>query len=129
MKHDFSGKTVMVTGGTGALGKALTTAFIKSQPKSIVITYRSEKERQESERELSPLLGQSLGSLTAVDYIKTDITIEEEVKKLISSVIDKHGQIHILSNVVGGYLGGKSVTDIDESEWDKMLNVNLKSAF
>ncbi len=129
MKHDFSGKTIIVTGGTGALGKALTAAFIKSQPKSIVITYRSEKERQESEIELSPLLDQSFGSSTAVEYVKTDITIEEEIKRLISSVIDKHGQIHILSNVVGGYLGGKSITDIDESEWDKMLNVNLKSAF
>jgi NAD(P)-dependent dehydrogenase (short-subunit alcohol dehydrogenase family) len=129
MKHDFSGKTIMVTGGTGALGKALTAAFKKSQPKSIVITYRSEKERQESETELSNLHDQSFGSPIGIEYVKTDITIEEEVQKLISKIMDKHGQIHILANVVGGYLGGKSITDISESEWDKMFNVNLKSAF
>jgi NAD(P)-dependent dehydrogenase (short-subunit alcohol dehydrogenase family) len=30
---------------------------------------------------------------------------------------------------VGGYLGGKSVAEVDETEWDKMMNMNLKSAF
>jgi NAD(P)-dependent dehydrogenase (short-subunit alcohol dehydrogenase family) len=32
-------------------------------------------------------------------------------------------------NSIGGYLGGKSVTDLEEHEWDLMMNLNLKSAF
>src|SRR5919109_680384 len=35
----------------------------------------------------------------------------------------------LLINVVGGYLGGKSVAELDEKEWDTMMNMNLKSAF
>jgi NAD(P)-dependent dehydrogenase (short-subunit alcohol dehydrogenase family) len=35
----------------------------------------------------------------------------------------------VLVNVVGGYLGGKSVSELDEKEWDLMMNMNLKSAF
>lgn len=31
--------------------------------------------------------------------------------------------------MVGGYLGGKSVAELDEDEWDLMMNMNLKSAF
>ena len=61
--------------------------------------------------------------------MKADIGKEEEVKKLVSNILDKYGQIHILVNVVGGYLGGKSVYELDEKEWDLMMNMNLKSAF
>ena len=68
-------------------------------------------------------------SKSAVELIKADVTKEEEVKKLISSTISKHGRIHVLINVVGGYLGGKSVSELDEKEWDLMMNMNLKSAF
>ena len=35
----------------------------------------------------------------------------------------------MLVNVVGGYLGGKSVSELDEKEWDLMMTMNLKSAF
>jgi NAD(P)-dependent dehydrogenase (short-subunit alcohol dehydrogenase family) len=61
--------------------------------------------------------------------IRADIGKEEEVKKLISSVLDKYDQIDILVNVVGGYIGGKSLTELDEKDWDLMMNMNLKSAF
>ena len=51
--------------------------------------------------------------------MKADIGKEEEVKNLVSSILDKYGQIHILVNVVGGYIGGKSVNELDEKEWDR----------
>ena len=34
-----------------------------------------------------------------------------------------------MANIVGGYFGGKTVDEIDEREWDKMMNVNLRSIF
>ena len=61
--------------------------------------------------------------------MKPDIGKEEEVKKFVSSTWDKYGQILILVNVVGGYVGGKSVNELDEKEWDLMMDMNLKSAF
>ena len=65
----------------------------------------------------------------AVELIRADITKDEEVKKLISKVTEKYNRIDILVNVVGGYLGGKSVSELEEQEWDFMMNLNLKSAF
>ena len=48
---------------------------------------------------------------------------------LISTIAKKHGRIDILVNTVGGYLGGKSVVQLEEEEWNKMFGINLLSAF
>jgi NAD(P)-dependent dehydrogenase (short-subunit alcohol dehydrogenase family) len=129
MKHGFSNKVVMITGGTGALGKVLTKSFLNCNPKAIISTYRSETELQELKAEVNSLSDSSTKLTTAIEFIKTDVTKENEIKKVFSDIIQRHEQIHILVNVVGGYIGGKSSTELDESEWDKMFNINLKSAF
>lgn len=64
-----------------------------------------------------------------VQLIKADITKEREIHELVSNIIGKYGRIHILVNVVGGFLGGKSIYQLEEKEWDLMMTVNLKSAF
>ena len=57
------------------------------------------------------------------------MTNEEEVEKLVSKLVDKYGRIEILVNMVGAFIGGKTVMEIEEKEWDMMMNINLKSAF
>ena len=118
MIYDFSNKVVLITGGTGALGSTVTKAFIASNAMATISTYIIDEEMENEKSEIK-----------AAELIKSDITKEDEVKKLVSNVIEKHGHIHILINVVGGYLGGKSVAELDEKEWDTMMNMNLKSAF
>ncbi len=129
MKIDFSNKVVMITGGTGALGKVLTKSFLNCNPKAIISTYRSEKEFQELKADLDKILDKTTKINTTTEFIQIDITKENELIKIISNIVQKHEQIHILVNVVGGYIGGKSVTKLDGAEWDKMMNINLKSAF
>jgi NAD(P)-dependent dehydrogenase (short-subunit alcohol dehydrogenase family) len=118
MKYDYTNKIVLLTGGTGALGRAITAAFIASDAK-VVSSYVIDREIEQLKKE----------SKAVVELIKTDVTKEEEVEKLVLSVISKYGRIDVLVNVVGGYLGGKSVSELDEKEWDLMMTMNLKSAF
>jgi NAD(P)-dependent dehydrogenase (short-subunit alcohol dehydrogenase family) len=118
MKYDYTNKIVLLTGGTGALGRAITAAFIASDAK-VVSSYVIDREIEQLKKE----------SKAVVELIKTDVTKEEEIEKLVLSVISKYGRIDVLVNVVGGYLGGKSVSELDEKEWDLMMTVNLKSAF
>jgi NAD(P)-dependent dehydrogenase (short-subunit alcohol dehydrogenase family) len=118
MKYDFTNKIVLVTGGTGALGRAVSGAFIACDAK-VISSYVIDREIEELKKE----------SRSALELIKADVTKEEEVEKLVLSVISKYGRIHVLVNVVGGYLGGKSVSELDEKEWDLMMTMNLKSAF
>jgi NAD(P)-dependent dehydrogenase (short-subunit alcohol dehydrogenase family) len=45
-------------------------------------------------------------------------------------MVEKYGRIDFLVNTVGGFLGGKSVIQIEEGDWDdNMFAINLKSAF
>jgi NAD(P)-dependent dehydrogenase (short-subunit alcohol dehydrogenase family) len=115
-KHDFSNKVVLITGGTGALGTSITKAFVESNA-TVISSYFSTKIQMQND------------NYSKVQLIKANIIKEEEVEKLVSIIIEKHGHIDILINVVGGYIGGKSVSELDEKEWDLMMNLNLKSAF
>jgi NAD(P)-dependent dehydrogenase (short-subunit alcohol dehydrogenase family) len=129
MKYDFSDKVVVITGGTGALGRVLTKSFLECDSKTIVVTYRSEKEMLELKTELGNLTERQLNIPTTIEFAKVDVTRDDETRRSVSNIVERHGQIHVLVNVVGSYIGGKSITGLDESEWDRMISINLKSAF
>jgi NAD(P)-dependent dehydrogenase (short-subunit alcohol dehydrogenase family) len=61
--------------------------------------------------------------------IMADVTDERSVQELVKTIIDKFGRIDFLLNIVGAYAGGTDIADTDLSQWDLMMNVNLKSAF
>ena len=130
MKYDFSNKTILITGGTGALGRILLKSFLFQNSKTIVVTYRNEKEMQDLKTDLFKTKDYSSENVSnIIDFIKIDISKDNEIKKLISYISEKYGQIHILINVVGGYIGGKSILELTDSQWDKMIDINLKTAF
>lgn len=114
---DFSGKIVLIPGGTGALGSAIVQEFINCNA-TVITTYLNDK-------------NVNLKSKTdkTIEMIKINVTNEAEVSAAIANLSQKYGRIDIMANVVGGYLGGKSVTEISENEWNGMMNLNLTSAF
>ena len=119
--YDFEGKVVLITGGTGALGREASLSFLKSNAVA-AITHVTDRE--------IPQLESTLGDLMKkVMLIKADIGDEEQVEKTVSDIVKKYGRIDILINVVGGYIGGKKVTEMTGKEWDLMMNLNLKTAF
>ncbi len=119
--YDFEGKVVLITGGTGGLGQEVSLAFLKSNAIA-AMTYVADKAIPQLESKLGDLMKK-------VTLIKADISDEQQIAKTVSDVIKKYGRIDILVNLVGGYLGGKKVTEMTEKEWDLMMNINLKTAF
>jgi NAD(P)-dependent dehydrogenase (short-subunit alcohol dehydrogenase family) len=117
-RHNFSNKIVLITGGTGALGSSITKTFIESNA-TVISSYHNDKETEKTQTDTK----------STVQLIKANIINEEEVEKLVSEILDKYGRIDILVNVVGAFRGGKTVMELEEKEWDMMMNVNLKSAF
>lgn len=115
--YNFSNKVVLITGGTGALGTALVKKFIDAGAKTIS-SYLNEKEAERLKT-----------ANHEVELIKLDITKEEQILKVIPKLVDRFGMINVLVNVVGGYLGGKSITELEQNHWDSMMDLNLKSAF
>ena len=115
--YDFSNKVVLITGGTGALGGMLVKKFLNSGAVTIS-SFHNEKDAEKLKIENSKF-----------ELIELDILQDEQLLERIPKLVKKFGTIDILVNVVGGYLGGKNTNDLSEAEWDKMMNLNLKSAF
>jgi len=115
--YNFSNKVVLITGGTGAFGRTLVKRFLDTGAKTIA-SFRNETEAVKLKR-VNP----------QVEIIKLDISSEKEILKAVPILIRKFAKIDILVNTVGGYLGGKNVTQLGEDEWEAMMNLNLKSAF
>lgn len=114
-------KAVLVTGGTGDLGRVVTEAFCRAGAKTAT-TYIYEREVKALQQETQTLKNRP-------EAVKCDVTREKEVQKAIREVAKKHGRLDILVCLVGGYLGGPPVAETSERDWDYMLDLNLKSAF
>jgi len=119
--YDFKDRTVLVTGGTGQLGREVCFSFLKAGAQ-VATTFHSEN----SIHLLQSRLGDMMDN---VFLVRKNLAKEEDVQSLVSDVTKKFGKIHILANVIGGYIAGKPVTEISENEWNQMMDLNLKTAF
>jgi NAD(P)-dependent dehydrogenase (short-subunit alcohol dehydrogenase family) len=121
MNYSYENKVVLVTGGTGVLGRAVTEAFAKAGA-SVSVSYRSPREATVLRNQLGPLENK-------VTLMESDLMKEESVSSLVGTILRQFGRIDILTNVVGGYAGGPAIHETDEKDFDFMLNLNLKTAF
>ena len=114
-------KVAVVTGATGALGRVVTKTLLQHGT-HVVATFRKQKQQEE----LHAFVGEQVRKLKTVEV---DVTDENSVHRLMQETMKEHGRIDILLNIVGAYTGGAEVSEIKVSDWDFMMNVNLKSAF
>jgi NAD(P)-dependent dehydrogenase (short-subunit alcohol dehydrogenase family) len=113
--------TVIITGGTGALGSVVATSFLESGAR-LAIPYHSE-------RSLSDVPTQWTETADRVLLRRADVTLETDVRAFCDEVKKRLGRIDVLLNIVGGYAGGKKIAETSLDEWERMLELNLKSAF
>lgn len=117
----FSGKIVLVAGGTGGLGRATTLAFLR-EGAAVVVTYRNAEEF----RQLQASAGAKGASLRGEQI---DVTNEEAVRSLVSEIVQRDGRFDVLVNAVGGYAGGVKLWELDSALLEKMLTLNLRSGY
>jgi NAD(P)-dependent dehydrogenase (short-subunit alcohol dehydrogenase family) len=121
MDISFAGRTVVVAGGTGGLGRAVSLAFLEEGAK-VIVSYRKEEEF----RALTESAGRNASSLTGRQL---DVTEENAVAEFIGEVTAQHGTLDILVNTVGGYAGGIKLWDTTAKVLDQMLALNLRSGY
>ncbi len=120
VKMKLKGRVAIITGGTGALGRAVVSAFLGEGAK-VACTYIMDEEL----KGLSSIIKNFKSNIL---FIKANVTKEEEVSDTIQKTLKGFGRIDILLNIVGGFEYAK-IIDTDEKTWDSMMNMNLKSAF
>jgi NAD(P)-dependent dehydrogenase (short-subunit alcohol dehydrogenase family) len=115
---DFSGKTVLVTGAAGAIGKSVADGYLKGGA-SVFVTDISQEGVDATVAEL----GDNCKGLAA------DCTVEDQVKAVVDAAVETFdGKVDILVNVAG-VVGTAPVEDITEKDWDFMFAVNCKGSF
>ncbi len=114
-------KTVVITGGTGGLGVALVRRLIYEDYR-LAITYLLPDEAAEFEKQFDV-------DEDRLMLARVDATNAEAVNSLLKDVADRWGAIHGLCALVGGWAGGRDVDETDDLRLERMLDLNLRSAF
>ncbi|HTJ79485.1 MAG TPA: glucose 1-dehydrogenase [Rariglobus sp.] len=118
---NLKGKTAIVTGGNSGIGMAIVLELAK-QGANIVIDYVSHLEATEKlERKVHALGDQVIG-------VKADVSKVAELENLMAAAIKAFGHIDIMVNNAG-IETRTSVLDTTEEQYERVLAINLKSAF
>ena len=117
----LSGKIAIVTGGNSGIGKAVALALAE-EGANIVIDYISdEKATEDLERRIVALGDRAIG-------VDADVSKPDELQKLVDAAVKAFGRLDIMVNNAG-IETRTSILDTTEAQYDKVLDVNLKSAF
>ena len=121
MNINFSGKTVLVAGGTGGLGNAVSLAFLEEGAR-VAVTYRKEEE-------YAALKKASGAKASALEGSLVDVTDERATAEFVAGLVARHGRLDGLVNTVGGYAGGITLWELETKVFDAMLSLNLRSGY
>lgn len=114
-------RVAVITGGTGGLGTALIKRLIDRDVR-FAVTYLLPDEAAAFEDEFD--LDEDRLILRRVDAVNA-----EAVNSFMKEVADTWGGIHHLCSLVGGWAGGRDVEETDDVRFERMLDLNLRSAF
>jgi dihydroanticapsin dehydrogenase len=113
----LSKKIALVTGGSRGIGFA-TAKILSENGATVVITAKNAKRLEKSTLEIPNSIG-----------IVADIKNKNDVKNVINKIIEKFGRLDILVNNAGIFPKIKQLHEIDEDEWNEIIDVNLTGQF
>lgn len=114
-------RVIVLTGGTGGLGTAVVKR-LADQGYRFAVTYLVPEEARLFEKAVG--VDEDKLMLSRVDATNTS-----EVTAFMQQVADRFGAVHIVCSLVGGWAGGRDVEETDDVRFDRMIDVNLRSAF
>jgi len=117
----LSNRVAIITGGARGIGKGIALKFAE-EGCSVVI---SDVLVDEGKKTVQEILNKGKEGA----FVRCDVSTSGQVQSMIDQVIAKFGKADILVNNAG--IGGvpKSITEISEEEWDRLLSINLKGCF
>ena len=116
----LTGKVALITGGSRGIGEAIVRKFAEYGA-DIAFTYLSSEEKAKA-------IANDLPEGTKVKIYKSDASDYQQAEALVNDVISSFGQIDILINNAG-ITQDNLMLRMNEDQWDKVININLKSVF
>lgn len=113
-------RCAVVTGGSGALGRAVVKRFLRDGA-TVHVPWVVETEKVEVERQLA-------NESSRLVWHRCDVTIDLEVRALFEAIRQTGSNVEVLANIVGGFVSG-AIEQTRHEDWERMLRLNATSAF
>jgi len=117
---DFSGKKVLVTGGTSGIGLAAAEQFVRQGAAVMVAGRDADKGKTAAARLL-----QSGGEAA---FVCADVRDEAQVRNLVAEAVSTFGRLDVLVNSAG-LINRILLTDLEQPDWDAVLDTNLRGVY
>jgi NAD(P)-dependent dehydrogenase (short-subunit alcohol dehydrogenase family) len=121
MASGFSDKVVLVAGGTGGLGRAVSLAFLEHGAQ-VSVTWRHESEFQ-------ALKSAAADHATRLSGFNVDVTDPAQTAVLINQIVSQGNHLDVLVNTVGGYAGGTPLWELSPELFNRMIDLNLRATY
>src|SRR5215207_108060 len=115
----LSGRVCIVTGGARGIGRGIAQRLLEEGARVWICDVRADGLRQ-TVAELSTL-GEIAGE-------PADVSQRDEVQAMIDAVVERWGRLDVLVNNAG-VAHHATFLDIDDADWDRILDVNLRGTF
>lgn len=119
--YDFTDQVVVVTGGAGNLGQAVTRAFYAAGARVAVVDRKREVAVE--------VFGDDVPEGDYCAYVTGNLMDEGSVAGIVQEVMDRFGRIDVLVNIAGGFRAGTPVHETPVETWEFMFNLNARTVF
>jgi glucose 1-dehydrogenase len=121
MTQELDGKVAIVTGGNTGIGAAVVLALAEQGAKVVIDYVANEEAEEELERKIASLGDTAIG-------VEADVSKIEDLQRMIDTAVSTYGRLDVMVNNAG-IETRTSVLDTTEGQFEKVIAVNLKSAF
>ncbi len=121
MAKQLQGKVAIVTGGNTGIGKAVVLALAEKGAKVVIDWVANEQAEEELESQIAKLGEAAVG-------VKADVSKVDDLQKLVDAAVSSFGRLDVMVNNAG-IETRTSILDTTEAQYEKVLAINLKSAF
>ncbi len=112
----LEGKVTIVTGGATGIGAGICEAFVGEGAKVVIAS----RDRQR---------GKAAAARLGCEFEATDITVQDDIDRLVEGVISRHGGIDVLVNNAGVTSSHNPFLDVTREQFAEVMSVNLEGAF
>jgi len=121
MTQDLQGKSVLITGATGGIGRAATVAFAREGARLVL----ADLDANAGEALAAGVRAQGGEAL----FRRTDVTREPEVAALAAASVTAYGRLDCAFNNAGVEIENSRITECDEAVFDRIMGVNVKGVW
>lgn len=121
ISYDFSGRTALVTGATGGMGRAVTAALVASGANVMASDLSAEAG--------AGLVDEFAGGAGTLEFADADVSDLAAVESLVAHTVDRFGGLDCAVNAAAIEFETVPLAECADDEFDRMMNVNTRGLF